>query len=111
MTNEGFICVSRSIVSHWIWNNPVYFQRWVDMIMMANWEDKEVQIAHHQLTVQRGQFVTALHSLAVRWSISRQAVSKFMVKLSDDKMVDTLVYGKVTIVTICNYDRYQLKTA
>lgn len=36
MTNEGFICVSRSIVSHWIWNNPVYFQRWVDMIMMAN---------------------------------------------------------------------------
>ena len=109
MTNEGFICVSRSIVSHWIWNNPVYFQRWVDMIMMANWEDKEVQIAHHQLTVQRGQFVTALHSLAVRWSISRQAVSKFMVKLSDDKMVDTLVYGKVTIVTICNYDRYQLK--
>ena len=109
MTNEGFICVSRSIVSHWIWNNPVYFQRWVDMIMMANWEDKEVQIAHHQLTVQRGQFVTALHSLAVRWNISRQAVSKFMVKLSDDKMVDTLVYGKVTIVTICNYDRYQLK--
>ena len=42
MTNEGFICISRGIRAHWVWKNPVYFKRWAELIMMANYDNREV---------------------------------------------------------------------
>ena len=45
MTNEGFICISRGIREHWVWNNPVFFKRWVELIMMANYDSREVSFS------------------------------------------------------------------
>ena len=109
MTTEGFICISRGITAHWIWSNPVLFQRWVWMILTANYDNREVAFCGHRVSLQRGQLAVNLSYLSKLWHISSQAVSKFLVKLEVDGMVQRSVDEKVTVITICNYDRYQLK--
>ena len=109
MTNEGFICISRGIREHWVWNNPVFFKRWVELIMMANYDNREVAFSFHRLMLQRGQLAVNLSYLSKIWHVSTQAVSKFLVKLEVSGMITRVVDDKVTVITICNYDRYQLK--
>ena len=109
MTNEGFICISRGIREHWVWDNPVFFKRWVELIMMANYDCREVSFSFHRLMLQRGQLAVNLSYLAKIWHVSTQAVRKFLVKLEVSGMVTRSVHDKVTVITICNYDRYQLK--
>lgn len=109
MTTEGFICISRGITAHWIWSNPMLFQRWVWMILTANYDNREVAFCGHRVSLQRGQLAVNLSYLSKLWHISSQAVSKFLVKLEVDGMVQRSVDEKVTVITICNYDRYQLK--
>lgn len=109
MTTEGFICISRGIVAHWIWSNPVLFQRWVWMILSANYDDREVSFSYHRIMLHRGQLAVNLSYLSKIWHVSSQATHKFLVKLEDSGMVTRTVDDKVTVITICNYDRYQLK--
>ena len=109
MTNEGFICISRGIREHWVWKNPVYFKRWAELIMMANYDNREVSFSCHRLMLQRGQLAVNLSYLSKTWNVSTQAVLKFLVKLEVSGMVTRVVDDKVTVITICNYDRYQLK--
>ena len=109
MTNEGFICISRGIRAHWVWKNPVYFKRWAELIMMANYDNREVSFSCHRLMLQRGQLAVNLSYLSKTWNVSTQAVRKFLVKLEVSGMVTRSVHDKVTVITICNYDRYQLK--
>lgn len=109
MTTEGFICISRGIVAHWIWSNPVLFQRWVWMILSANYDDREVSFCYHRIMLHRGQLAVNLSYLSKIWHVSSQATHKFLVKLEDSGMVTRTVDDKVTVITICNHDRYQLK--
>ena len=109
MMTEGFICISRGIVAHWIWSNPVLFQRWVWMILSANYDDREVSFCYHRIMLHRGQLAVNLSYLSKIWHVSSQATHKFLVKLEDSGMVTRTVNDKVTVITICNYDRYQLK--
>lgn len=109
MTTEGFICISRGIVAHWIWSNPVLFQRWVWMILSANYDDREVSFCYHRIMLHRGQLAVNLSYLSKIWHVSSQATHKFLVKLEDSGMVTRTVDDKVIVITICNYDRYQLK--
>ena len=109
MTNEGFICISRGIREHWVWKNPVYFKRWAELIMMANYDNREVSFNFQRVMLQRGQLAVNLAYLSKIWHVSTQAVSKFLVKLEVSGMVTRVVDDKVTVITICNYDRYQLK--
>jgi len=109
MTTEGFICISRGITAHWIWSNPVLFQRWVWVILTANYDSREVTFCGHRILLNRGQLAVNLTYLSKLWHISPQAVQKFLVKLEVDGMVSRSVDDKVTVITICNYDRYQLK--
>ena len=109
MTNEGFICISRGIRAHWVWKNPVYFKRWAELIMMANYDDREVSFCFHRMMLHRGQLAANLSYLSKLWHVSNQATQKFLVKLEVSGMVTRSVDDGVTVITICNYDRYQLK--
>ena len=109
MTNEGFICISRGIREHWVWRNPVYFKRWAELIMMANYDNREVSFCFHRMMLHRGQLAANLSYLSKLWHVSNQATQKFLVKLEVSGMVTRSVDDGVTVITICNYDRYQLK--
>ncbi len=104
---EGWIKLHRQITEHWIWKDPVKFQWWIDMLLMANHADAKVNIGYELFECKRGQSILSLKSWGERWGVSKDTVRNFFVLLSKDNMIISENLQKSTRITICNYDTYQ----
>ena len=105
--DNGFIKLYRDVRKHWVWDNPEIFRAWVDIIMMANHEDKKTYFNGNLITVKRGSFITSIRKLAERWHWSRGRVSRLLDALERDAMVDTKRDTQKTLIIIVNYGFYQ----
>lgn len=74
---------------------------WIDLLGMVRWEDGG--------GLERGQTRIKQRELAARWNWSRAKVRRFLSQLEEDDRIftDPQSGPKPTIVTVCNYDRYQ----
>lgn len=105
---NGWIKISRSLLNHWIWQDAVRLKWWLDLLMMAAWEDKEWYDDGHTFTLRRGQTVASIGYLVMRWKCSKPTVIKFLKMLEREKMIKRVtLYRRTPLLTICNYDNYQ----
>lgn len=108
--NDGWIKISRNITEHWLWDDGEKLKWWLDLLLMAQWEDKKVMYDSHLYTLQRGQMLASISFLTERWKRNRQTVMKFLKLLEEENMITRNVMDRQTpILTICNYDKYQLR--
>ena len=104
---QGWIKLHRQVRDNWIWNDPIKFQWWIDMLLMVNHADTKVNIGLELYECNRGQSILSLRSWGQRWKVSKDTVRNFFVLLEKDKMVLAENLKKTTRITICNYDNYQ----
>ena len=108
--NYGWVSIHRKI---WdcdvIWKDKPFSrgQAWVDLLLMANYEDKEKLFNGSFITIKRGQTLTSLTKLADRWGWSRKKTTKFINELKKVNMVDYESTNKYTTITVINYEVYQ----
>lgn len=107
--NSGWIKIQRSILDHWIWQDAQKFHWWIELLFMANWEQKKVVVGNTIVTVERGQMVASNSFLMERWGVCTHTVRNFLRLLEADGMITQTAYPKFNIITICNYDKYQNK--
>lgn len=105
--DNGYIKLHRSIHDHWIWQDPVKFQWWVDILMVVNHTGSKVNLGMQLIECKRGQSVMSLSTWAARWRVSKDKVRNFFVLLEKDGMILHENVGKSTRITVCNYDIYQ----
>lgn len=97
--------------------NPVFAKEpfcermaWIWMIERASFEPHTMRLrgTTKMVAVNRGQLVTANRVLAETfgWSVNR--VRNFTTLLKNEGMIDTQADTHYTIITICNYDKYQV---
>lgn len=110
-TDKGYVRIYRDIRDHWIWSDSEYFQKWVDLIMMANHKDKGVLFDKRVIVVKRGSCITSIRKLAEKWHWSRNRVARFLDMLERDTMIATKRDTKKTLITIVNYDNYQTRVS
>ena len=104
----GWIKINRRIKQHWLWQDAEKLKWWLDMLMLANWEPKRQLLKAHIVIVERGQMVASAVTLSQRWNCSRPTVIKFLSMLENDNMIlRQTLYGSISIITICNYEKYQ----
>lgn len=104
---SGWIKMHRDAEDHWISKDMAKLGRWVTLLWMANHEDKKVLIGNQLVELKRGQFVASNSFLAKRWDTSERTVLRFLELLEKDGMLHRYTHRKVTIITICNYEKYQ----
>lgn len=115
----GWIKISKALPNHWLWQDAERLQWWLDLLMLANWEDGKVVLGGELHAILRGQMIASIDFLCDRWSKrdkkgkiiekpSTKRVLKFIKMLEDDGMIsrDFSNYHN-PILTICNYERYQ----
>lgn len=51
---NGWVKLSRSIRGHWVWNNPRWLQWWLDLLLLAAWEDTVVRKRRRWVPVRCG---------------------------------------------------------
>lgn len=109
--SNGWLKISRRLQEHWIWQDPKRLKWWLDLLMMAAWRDTETYHDTHKITLKRGQIIASIASLSERWDIDRKVVIKFLKNLEDeDMLIREVVHRQTPIITICNYERYQVAT-
>lgn len=84
---------------------------WAWLIEHAAYTARQVRIAGKLVTLQRGQLTYSLRYLARAWGWNQEKVRRFLADLAARDMVvtanATASVTAQTVVTICNYERYQ----
>ena len=110
MAKQGYIKLFRSIQENDLWNKNEPFDRrsaWIDLMLMANHEDKTILFNKGTLKIERGQFHTSIYKLADRWHWSRPRTVLFLDTLTELGMITTKRTTNGTTVTIVNYSKFQ----
>ena len=108
---QGWIKLHRKIREcDVIWDDKPFSrgQAWVDLLLMVNHEDKEVMFDGNFNLVKRGQKLTSIRKLSEQWGWSRTKTTKFLNELKKAEMLDIKSDTKKTLVTVINYDVYQV---
>ena len=75
---------------------------WMDMLSMARYEPEG--------ELDRGELYGSARTFAKRWNWKRTKANKFMKRLADANAIKVRTQSgrKASVVSICNYDTYQL---
>lgn len=85
---DGWIKISRKICEHWIWSDERKLKWWLDLLILAAWDDTYVEIGKRSIPCPRGAIVTTMTELAERWNTDKHSVSRFLSKLQSFGMVE-----------------------
>ena len=102
--DKGWIKIHRKILD-WEWFDKAEMVKLLIMfVCKANIEDKEWQ----GMVVRRGQFITSLDKLSAESGFSKQKIRTCLKRFENTKEITIKSTNKYTIVTICNYESYQI---
>lgn len=108
---EGWISIHRQIKENWIWKDNEPFDKrsaWIDLLLTVNHKSKKIPFENDFIEIERGQTLTSIKQLSERWKWSRHKVSDFLDRLERDTMIVQVRDTKKTLVSIVNYDTYQV---
>lgn len=108
--NLGWICVHRQIRDcELLWGDKPFSrgQAWIDLLLLANHEDRKMIFDGSVIEVKRGQRVTSYRTLCEAWGWSNTKVANFLELLETEQMIVKRSDTKKTLITIVNYDKFQ----
>lgn len=113
MAGKGWIRVHRSITDCFIWTDKPFdkARAWIDLLLLAYHDDKKIMIDAKPFTVERGSYLISRGKLADRWGWSLKKLDNYLRVLEKEDMVTTLSTKKGIVITIVNYDKFQVKGA
>ena len=103
MTDEGFVKLSRKMIS-WGWFKDVNTAHlFMYCLMRANFKDTEWK----GIKLKRGSFVTSLKHLSEETGLTPRQVRTALEHLISTKEVTKCASAKNTVIIVNNYDKYQ----
>ena len=104
----GWVPVSRELQDHWMWDDKPFAQgqAWIDLIMLANYEDTKMPYKGEIIICERGTVNLSISHLANRWGWSRHKTRDFLNLLESDGMVTVNATTNRTTITLENYSFY-----
>ena len=108
---QGWLKIHRKILDNFLWEDRPFSrgQAWIDLILIANHEDKTTIFNGNVVEIKRGQKMTSLRKLSDRWGWSITKTKKFLEVLQSEKMLTYKSNSKNTVYTIVNFNNYQEK--
>lgn len=106
---SGWFACKRGITSHPLFvGRPDRLAVWLWLLDNAAWKETIHDVNGHTVKVPRGSVSASERRIADETGVGRQAVRTFLARLKADKMLTlSLTHGR-SMITICNWDKYQL---
>jgi hypothetical protein len=113
MSNDrGFIALHRKIFENpVVGSDAVYFRAWVWILCEAKYKPtrhRPVAGKSFAIELQRGQLSHSRRFIANALGLSEQRVRTFLNRLKIEGMISVEINQGQMVITICNYDDYQL---
>ena len=101
--SEGWVKIHRAI-EDWRWHDdPSTFCLFIHLLILANRECRE----YRGIKIEKGQVVTGRKKLAEITGLSEQMIRTSLEKLKSTSEITIKSTNKYSVITICNYARYQ----
>ncbi len=106
---KGYIKLYREIEDHWLWEEPKRLRAWLYLLFEAAWEEKIIPWGKDEtVTLNRGQVATTIRKLNGRWGYCNESTLALLRVFEDNGMITRMSTPKRTIITIVNYEKYQV---
>lgn len=108
--SDGFYLMHRGWLENPALDGDAYCRRaaWAWLIDRARWQEGAVRALGKTVSLNRGQLTFALRYLASAWGWSEAKVRRFLKTLQEHGMVSICSELGQVVITVCNYDDYQL---
>lgn len=106
---KGLFMVDRSMLSHHIVGikNPKRFIMWIWLVRAAGYRDRKWWAGGEEIHLMRGQLFVSVREFAKETGVSRSVAERFLTILRDSGSIETEARTDGSVITICNYERYQ----
>lgn len=84
-------------------------EAWEWLIENACWKETTINVAGNPVKLERGQLSYSVRYMAEAWGWTRSKTARFTEKLKKWDMIGTESGTGQQVITICNYNKYQLK--
>lgn len=108
------ISLSREILDHPIvgMKHPERMAAWIWLLCQARWKAKQIEVKGQIVALKRGQLCHSLRFMAESCNMTKSSFDRFLTRLKtgtgDGPMIETATGTGQLLITICNYDKYQL---
>ena len=106
----GYIKLHRQIQENGLWRKRPFShgQAWIDLLLSASWKETSFWKRGIEVKQTRGQVALSIKSLATRWGWTPNKVKRFLKRLKNEHQIEHQSDNVTTIITILNWDKYQL---
>ena len=94
-------------MEHWVYESYEMEHYWIDLLLMANHEDRKFPVNKRVVTIKAGQLMTSYRKLAVRWNVCKDTVKDILTTFEKEGMIIREFRDQSTVITIVNYGVYQ----
>lgn len=112
--NNGWIRLARGVLDHPTVGAGKHYcelEAWLWLLFEAAFKPRRVRLtsgrAVEVLELKRGQVAHSLRYMATAWGWSDKKVRTFLYRLKMDRQIDAQTGHLQTVITLCNYERYQ----
>lgn len=112
MSNNGWVLVYRKIEDCPALECETYdnVHAWIYLVLAANHKAQNVPFDGHRVHVERGQLITSVRKLSIRFGWSKDRTLRFLRSLEANDMIKRQSDNHRTLISIVNYDVYQRDT-
>lgn len=108
---SGTVNIARSIFDHELFADQPLTEReaWIWLIMEASWKPRKKRVGDYIADLARGQLAASVRFMAGAWRWTPAKVQRFTKRLQSLEMISVKTDTGVSVITICNYDEYQVQ--
>lgn len=105
----GLFMIDRDLLHHHIvgMQNKDRFCMWIWILSAASWKSRKIFVQGKEITLARGQLFVSIRTFAAENHVSKGVAERFIRDLKSGTMIETVNETGGTIITVCNYSKYQ----
>ena len=105
--NDGWVRLHRSLRHHWLMTKPDYLAIWIWILLNTNHTKSTAIIAGKPVTIERGEVIVSVRSLAKQTGTTEQKVRTALKLFIIDSMLEAKSNTGATHLKVLNYNRLQ----
>jgi hypothetical protein len=109
VSERGVFAVDRGIWDHPGFANEPLTEReaWIWLIAQAAFKPHRRRVGSVTVELAVGQVGASTRFMAAKWGWTESSVRRFLRRLKTDAMIDAATDAGITVITVCNYAKYQ----
>jgi len=106
--HEGYIKLFRKSIKHPLFSHPAAWHYWIYCLLKANHAPKKIIWNKKEMIVGKGSFITGRKKASRETGLSEKNIRTAIETLKNLEMITSKTASRFTLLSICNYEKYQL---